>query len=60
MRTLGIHTKYFRFESKERATQAAESLLSERHKVNIERECLVVFISVEIEDWASPLLLAAQ
>ena len=60
MRTLGIHTKYFRFQSKERATQAAESLLSEQHKVNIERECLVIFISVEKEDSASPLSLAAQ
>ncbi len=60
MRTLGIHTKYFRFESKEKATQAAESLSSNRHKVSIERECLVIFISVEKEDSLSPFSLAAQ
>jgi len=58
LKTLGIHTKYFRFESKEKATEAAEPLKS--HKVDIDRECLVIFISVEKEDATSPVSVAAQ
>lgn len=58
MKTLGIHTKYFRFESREKATEAAEPLTS--HKVDIDQECLVIFISVEKEDVASPISVAAQ
>lgn len=58
MKTLGIHTRYFRFESKEKATEAAEPLTS--HKVDIDRECLVIFISVEKEDATSPVSIAAQ
>lgn len=60
MKTLGIHTKYFRSESKEKATEAAESLLAHRYEVGIDRECLVIFISVEKEDAASPSSVALQ
>jgi len=60
LKTLGIHTGYFSFESKEKATEGAESLLRHRNKVDIGRECLVIFISVEKEDAASPVSVAAQ
>ena len=60
MKSLGIHTKSFRFEAKEKATSAAESIPPDRRKVEIDRECLVLFISVEREDAASPLSVAAQ
>jgi len=60
MRTLGIHTKRFRFQSQEKATAGAESLPADRHEVNLDRECLVVFVSVEEEDAQSPASVAAQ
>ena len=60
MRTLGIHTKHFRFESKEKATEAAEALPSDHHEVEVGRECLVIFISVEKQDAASPVSVAAH
>jgi threonyl-tRNA synthetase len=60
LRILGIHTKYFRFDGKEKATQAAESTPSRLHKADIDRECLVIFISVEKEDEESPVSVAVQ
>ncbi|KPK61443.1 MAG: hypothetical protein AMK73_07950 [Planctomycetes bacterium SM23_32] len=60
MRTLGIHTGRFRFESKEKATAAAERVPDERHAAEVDRECLVVFVSVEKEDEESPVSVAAQ
>ena len=60
MRTLGIHTSSFCFESREKATEGAETLSGERHRTEIDRECLVVFVSVEKEDAKSPASVAAQ
>lgn len=60
MRTLGIHTKHFRFESKDKAIDGAEAVSPEQHELRIDRECLVVFASVEKEDAASPASVAAQ
>jgi len=60
MRILGIHTKHFSFESKEKAMEGAEAIPEERHKKNINRECLVIFIAVEKEDEKSPSSLASQ
>ncbi len=59
MRTLGIHTQYFRFEGKEKATEAAEPI-PHPGKVDVDKECLVIFISVEKEDASSPVSVAAQ
>jgi threonyl-tRNA synthetase len=60
MRSLGIHTKYFRYESREKATEVAEPASPERHKGNVDRECMVVFVSVEKEDAKSPASVAAE
>ncbi len=60
MRCLAIHTGYFRFEARQKATPSAESLPPDRRNVEIERECLVLFISVEKGDAASPGSVAAQ
>ena len=60
MRILGIHTKHFRFESKEKAMEGAEIISEEKHRKNIERECLVIFISVEKEDRKNPSSVASQ
>jgi len=60
LRTLGIHTEYFRFESKDKASSAAEPVPPDRHKAEVDEECLVVFISVEKEDESSPISVAAQ
>ena len=60
MRILGIHTKRFRFESREKATDGAERIADDRHVVSIDRECLVVFVSVEKDDATSPASVAAQ
>ena len=60
MRTLGIHTKYFRFEGKEKAMEGAEAISPNQHVADVDRECLVIFISVEKEDEASPTSVAAQ
>ncbi len=60
MKTLGIHTKYFRFEGKEKAMDGAEALTPEQHQADIDKECLVIFISVEKEDEESPVSVAAQ
>ncbi|MBT4498137.1 MAG: threonine--tRNA ligase [Gemmatimonadetes bacterium] len=60
MRTLGIHAKRFGFESKEKAMAGAESLKQERHGMEIDRECLVLFVSVEKDDGEGPLSIAAK
>ncbi len=60
MRTLGIHTKSFRFEAREKATAAAERLEAHDQPVTIDRECLVVFVSVEKGDEKSPESVAEQ
>lgn len=60
MKTLGIHTRYFRFEAREKAIKTAEPLPSYRQRVAIDRECLVIFISVEKEDAVSPASVATQ
>jgi threonyl-tRNA synthetase len=60
MKTLGIHAKRFGFESREKATAGAEALPQEKHGMEIDRECLVLFVSVEKEDGEGPLSVAAQ
>ena len=60
MKTLGIHTKHFRFEGKEKAMDGAESLTPDHKTVTIEHECLVIFISVEKGDASSPASVASQ
>lgn len=58
MKILGIHTKYFNFQSREKAMEGAEVISDGKH--NIDRECLVIFISVEKEDEESPFSVAEQ
>lgn len=60
MRILGIHAKNFKFESKEKAMEGAEVLTEIRHKAFIDKECLVIFISVEKEDGSSPSSVSLQ
>ncbi len=58
MKILGIHTKYFNFQSREKAMEGAEVISYGKH--SIDRECLVMFISVEKEDEKSPISVAEQ
>jgi threonyl-tRNA synthetase len=60
MRTLGIHTEYFRFEGRERSVKAVQLRPSEQLEADIDRPCLVVFIGVEKDDEDSPESVAAQ
>jgi len=60
MRILGIHTNYFKFASKEKAIEGIKSSPSEKHKGNIEEECVVIFVSVEKEDAKAPNSVADQ
>ena len=60
MRILGIHTRHFHFEGKERATGAAEPLPPEKSRIEIDRECLVIFVSVEKEEEKSPGSVVTQ
>jgi threonyl-tRNA synthetase len=60
VRTLGIHTERFRFESKDKATAAAERVPEGRHAAEVDAECLVVFVSVEKEDEESPVSVSAE
>jgi threonyl-tRNA synthetase len=60
MKILGIHTKYFNFHSREKAMEQAEVISQENHNKNINRECLVIFISVEKEDEKSPSSVSEQ
>ncbi len=55
MKTLGIHTDYFKFEAKEKAIANAER--TDQKKGSFE-ECLVIFGSVEKEDEKNPLAVA--
>jgi len=59
MRSLGIHTNHFHFEGREKATAAAESLPG-GNRIEIDRECLVIFIAVEKADEASPASVTTQ
>lgn len=60
MRTLGIHSKGFRFESRDKAIDGAEVISPEQHEFRLDRECLVVFMSVEKGDAESPESVAHQ
>jgi len=60
MRTLGIHSKHFRFRSNEKATPGAESISPDNRLSEIDGECLVIFISVEESDASSPMSVALQ
>ncbi len=60
MRTLGIHSKGFRFESRDKAIDGAEVISPEQHEYRLDRECLVVFMSVEKGDAESPESVARQ
>ncbi len=60
MRTLGIHSKHFKFAAKEKAGNNAEKLQHHKEEINIEKECIVIFAAVEKEDSKSPDLIAAQ
>ena len=52
MRTLGIHTNYFRFRATEKAMGAAEAI-SEK-EFALEEDCIVVYIGVEKDDEKAP------
>ncbi len=52
MRTLGIHSNYFRFAAHEKAMPAAEALKDKEH--GIDKDCIVVYIAVEKEDEKDP------
>ncbi|MEQ8225318.1 MAG: threonyl-tRNA synthetase editing domain-containing protein, partial [Candidatus Eremiobacterota bacterium] len=58
MKILGIHTKYFNFQSREKAMEGAEIISEGKH--SIDRECLAIFISLEKEDEESPFSVAEQ
>jgi threonyl-tRNA synthetase len=60
MKTLGIHSKFFRFSARERAIEGAEIFPAGDVETNIDRECLVIFISVEKVDATAPGSVAAQ
>src|SRR5512133_1473071 len=60
MRTLGIHSKGFRFESRDKAIDGAEVISPDQHEFKLDRECLVVFMSVEKGDAESPVSVARQ
>ena len=60
MKTLGIHSKGFRFESKEKAIEGAEAVAPDRHELRTDADCLVIYVSVEKGDAASPESVAAQ
>ena len=60
MRTLGIHSKGFRFESKERAIEGAEAVAPGRHDLRVDSDCMVIYVSVEKGDSASPSSVAGQ
>ena len=60
MRTLGIHSKYFRFTARERAGDGAEALPDHSAQANVGTECLIIFVSVEKDDAKSPASVAAQ
>ena len=52
MRTLGIHTNYFRYRATEKAMEAAETISSTEY--NLEEDCIVVYIGVEKDDEKAP------
>ena len=52
MRTLGIHSNFFRMAAHDKAMPSAEPLTEKKHE--IEHDCIVVFISVEKCDEADP------
>jgi threonyl-tRNA synthetase len=60
MRILGIHSDNFYVKSGEKAIDGAEPLKDEEHEIKIDRECLVVYISVEEPDEKSPESVAYQ
>jgi threonyl-tRNA synthetase len=60
MRTLGIHSRRFSFESTGKAMEAAEPVPGDAHRFTVDKECMVIFISVEKPDEKSPESVAAQ
>lgn len=50
MRLLGVHSRGFRFESKEQAMPSADSLTTETRATQIDSDCLVVFTAIEEGD----------
>ncbi|MEE9515854.1 MAG: threonyl-tRNA synthetase editing domain-containing protein, partial [Candidatus Adiutricales bacterium] len=60
MRVLGIHSKYFRSKVRAKALEGAEKLTKYEDSLNIDEECLVLFISVEKDDETSPGSVADQ
>jgi len=52
MRTLGIHTNYFRYKATEKAMEAAETI--SETDFSLEEDCIVVYIGVEKEDEKAP------
>lgn len=52
MRTLGIHTNFFRFTATEKAMKGAETI--SQKEFNLEEDCIVVYIGVEKADEAAP------
>ena len=60
MRTLGIHTAYFRFEGRESSIKASQRLEPDELKADVEHPCAVIFIGVEKADEESPGSVAAQ
>jgi len=60
MRILGIHTDNFYMKAGEKAIAGAEPLKDGEHEINLARECLVIYISVEKSDEKSPASVANQ
>ena len=60
MRILGIHTDIFHMKAGEKAIAGAEPLKDGEHEIRLDRECLVIYISVEKADEESPASVAGQ
>ena len=54
MRILGIHSDYCTVTTKEKAIEGADSLKTEDHELNIDHDCIVIYIAVEKSDEDSP------
>ena len=60
MRTLGIHSKGFRFEARQKASEGAEPLPESGGAATIDGECIVLFIAAETGDEGGIDSLAEQ
>lgn len=60
MRILGIHSDFCRVTTKEKAIEGVDRLKDEDHEINIDHDCIVIYIAVEKSDEASPESVASQ